>query len=190
MYPKESLEIIGKMMNDTRHNVMLDSRLPLLIWGWVSFAVSILIYIALKFTGDFRWNFAWLLILLIGLPLVKRFKSKEPIVITAISKSLVVIWKMLTRLIVCFSVLAFFIPFNVLGMILLILAIGSFITGELIRYSYLKYSSIPGFIMAALLWWLTSIEQILIFAAAMLIMMVLPAYKMKQDLSNNYDERT
>ncbi len=184
MYPKESLEIIGKMMNDTRHNIILGSRIPLLVWGSVSFAVSIIVYLGLRFTGNFKWNFAWLLILLIGLPLVKSLRPKTTLISTAISKSLVVIWKMFTVLIIFFSILAFFVPFNVLGMILLILSIGSFITGELIRYPYLKYSSIPGFIMAALLWWLVGLEQILIFAAAMLIMMVLPAYKMKQDLSD------
>lgn len=130
MYPKESLEIISRMMNDTRRNVMLDSRMPLLVWGWLSFAVSVMVYAGLRLTGDFRWNFAWFLILLIGIPLVKILKPAVRPVTTAISKSLVVIWKMLAVLIAVFSTVSFFADFKILSVVLMILAIGSFITGE------------------------------------------------------------
>lgn len=190
MYPKESLEIISRMMNDTRRNVMLDSRMPLLVWGWLSFAVSVMVYAGLRLTGDFRWNFAWFLILLIGIPLVKILKPAVRPVTTAISKSLVVIWKMLAVLIAVFSTVSFFADFKILSVVLMILAIGSFITGELIRYPFLKYSSVPGFVVSVLLWWTTGLNQILIFAVMMLIMMVLPAYKMKHDLSKETDERS
>lgn len=190
MYPKESLEIIGKMMNDTRKNVMQGSRIPLLVWGWTSSAVSVLVYAGLKLTGDFQWNFAWFLILVAGLPLVMLLKPKTPITPTAISTSLVVIWKMLAVVIAAFSILSFFVYFPVLAVILLLLAIGSFITGELIRYPFLKYSSFPGFIIAATLWRMNNLEQILIFALAMLIMMVFPAYKMSFDLSKENNERS
>ena len=89
---------------------------------------------------------------------------------------------MFTVLIVVFSISSFVIPFNALAVILLILAIGSFITGELIRYPFLKYSSIPGFILAATMWALPGLTEIPVFGIAMLIMMVLPAYKIKQEL--------
>lgn len=87
MYPKESLDIISKMMNDTRRNVMLGSRIPLLVCGggWTSFAVSLSVYIGLRFSGNFNWNYAWFLILAIGWPLVIILKPKQPGVSTAIS---------------------------------------------------------------------------------------------------------
>lgn len=189
MYPKESLEIIGKMMNDTRLNVMRNAVAPLLAWGWTSFGISILVWVGLLLTRNYNWNFAWFLIPAIGLPLLKWLQPAERGVSTAISNSLVVIWKMLTALIVVFSVSSFFVSYNVLSVILLILAIGSFITGELIRYPFLKYSSIPGFILAASLWWVTGLSQIPVFAVAMLIMMIIPAYRIKRELQTTDNER-
>lgn len=182
MYPKESLEIIARMMNDTRLNVMRNSYAPLLVWGWVSFGVSMLIYWARVLTGRPYWDFAWFLIPLIGMPLLQYVRPKSIGMPTAISRSLGNIWKMLTILTVIFSVSSFIVTFNVLSVILLILAIGSFITGELIGFPFLKYSSIPGFMLAASLWWVTGIFQIVIFGIAMVIMMIIPAYRIKQEL--------
>lgn len=185
MYPKESLEIIGKMMNDTRLNVMRNAYGPLLVWGWVSFFISIVTYLGLLVTGDYLWNFSWFLIPVVGLPIVRHFYAKKEGVSTAITRSLVNIWRMLTILIVVFSITSFFVRFNVLSVILMILAIGSFITGELIRYPFLKYSSIPGFLLAASLWWISGLSQILVFGVSMILMMVIPAYKIKHTIESD-----
>ncbi|MCM1356788.1 MAG: hypothetical protein NC212_10340 [Staphylococcus sp.] len=174
------------MMNDTRLNVMRHSCVPLLVWGWVSSAVSITVYLGLILTGNPNWNFAWFLIPVVGLPVLRRVRPREKGMQTAISHSLLTIWKMLTVVILTLSVSSFVVRFQVLAMILLLLAIGSFITGELIRFSFLKYSSIPGFILAAVLWVVSGPTAIPIFGAAMLVMMVLPAYKIKYELR---DER-
>ena len=151
MHPQESIDIIAKMMNDTRLNVMRNSCVPLLVWGWVTFGVAMTVYLGHILTRNADWDYAWYLIPLVGLPLLRHFSPQDKGIRTAISMSLTNIWKMLTVLIVVFSVTSFIIWFNVLSVILLILAIGSFITGELIRYPFLKYSSIPGFILAAAL---------------------------------------
>jgi len=189
MYPKESLDIIAKMMNDTRNNVMRGAVIPLLAWGWTSFVVSLLVWAGLWITENDNWNFAWSLIPLIGMPILRRLQPEDRGVSTAISNSLVVIWKMLTVLIVVFSITSFFVRYNVLSFILLILAIGSFITGELIRYPFLKYSSVSGFILAASMWWVTGLPQILIFAISMVTMMIIPAYKIKQVLQKENNDR-
>lgn len=177
-------------MNDTRRNVMLGSRIPLLVWGWTTFAVSFSVYIGLQFSGNADWNYAWFLILAIGWPLVKSLKPKHTIVNTAISQSLVVIWRMLAVVTVAISLSSFMVMFNVLAIILLILAMGAFITGELIRYPFLKYSSIAGFVLSISMWWITGLMQIPVFAMAMLLMMIIPAYRMKYDITNEEYERT
>lgn len=190
MYPKESLDIIAKMMNDTRNNVMRGAVIPLLAWGWTTLVVSLLVWAGLRISENAYWNFAWFLIPLIGMPVLRWLKPAGREVSTAISNSLVVIWKMLTVLIVVFSITSFFIWYNVLALVLLILAIGSFITGELIRYTFLKYSSVSGFILAASMWWVTGLPQILIFAISMVTMMIIPAYKIKQELHKENNDRT
>lgn len=183
MHPNESLDIISKMMNDTRISVMRGASTPLLVWGWVSFGVSMIVYFARILTGSPYWDFAWFLIPVIGLPLLQSIRPKKRGIHTAISRSLGNIWKMLTVLIVIFSISSFIVRFNVLSIILLILAIGSYITGELIHYPFLKYSSIPGFILAASLWWVTGLSQIQVFGIAMVVMMIIPAYKIKSQFN-------
>lgn len=182
MYPKESLDIIGKMMNDTRLNIMRGAVVPLLVWGWTSFVVSIIVYLGLRLSGNYNWNYAWGLILIIGLPLLSMMQRRDLGVKTAIAQSLVTIWKMLATLIVVFSVTSFLVSYNVLSVIMIVLAVGMFVTGELIHCSFLKWSSVIGFALAASLWWVVGPSQILIFGIAMLLMMVLPAYKIKNEL--------
>lgn len=178
------------MMSDTRLNVMRGAISPLLAWGWTSFAVSLLVWAGLRFTGNDLWNFAWFLIPLAGSPLLRWMRPSDRGITTAISRSLGVIWKMLTVLIVMFAFISFFISYNVLAVILLILAIGSFITGELIRYPFLKYSSVSGFILSASMWWIIGLPQILIFAISMVTMMIIPAYKIKQELHEENNDRS
>lgn len=175
-------------MNDTRLNVMRNACVPLLVWGWVSFGVSLIVYLGHILTGNPGWDFAWFLIPAVGVPVLRYSRPVDKGMPTAISRSLTTIWKMFTVLIVLFSISSFVIPFNALAVILLILAIGSFITGELIRYPFLKYSSIPGFILAATMWALPGLTEIPVFGIAMLIMMVLPAYKIKQELRRLFNE--
>ncbi len=169
-------------MNDTRLNVMRGARVPLLVWGWVSFTVSLAIYIGYIVADSPYWNFGWFLIPVIGVPLLQAVRPSDTGVQTSISRSLGNIWKMLTVLIVAFSVSSFIVRINVLPLVLLILAIGSFITGELIHYPFLKYSSVSGFVLAATLWWITGLAQIPIFSIAMMVMMILPAYRIDQTL--------
>ena len=104
---------------------------------------------------------------------------------SGISSSLQSIWWMLTILLLCFSVTSFLLPFNVLFFILLLLSIGSFVTGAVIAYPFLQYSSVAGFIVSFLLLLISGLNQIPVFAAAVAVMMIVPGIKMKQDLDKS-----
>lgn len=184
MEPKESLEIIGKMVSDTRRSVLQQSYVPFLTWGGATIVVALIVYSMLKTTGYYYSYFLWYLIPCIGLPLTQFFMPKTKLIKTGISNSLRSIWQMFAVLLVCFSVASFFVSFNILFFILLLLSIGSYVSGAVISYSFLKYSSIPGFLISALLLLIHGEDRILVFAVAIVVIMIIPGLKMKQDLQN------
>lgn len=183
MNPQESLEIIAKMMSQTRRSVLSVTYPPFLVWGWGSVAISLVVYLGLIFTGDFRWNYMWLLLPVVGLTGMSMLKIKEQ-VSTELTDSLVKIWRMLTLVLVGFSITAYIVSFNVLFFVLLLLAIGSYVTGAVIKYAVLRYASIAGLVITPLMWFVSGPRQLLLFAGAIVMMMIFPAYKIKQDLKN------
>lgn len=182
MDPKDSLNIIGRMMSDTRRSVLLHSYIPFLIWGWCTVAISLLVYFVVKFTGNTYGNLLWYILPVLGILLTRLFRPRQKLIKTGISASLKSIWRMLTVLLICFSVTSFFIPFNVLFFILLLLSIGSYVTGAVISYPFLQYSSVAGFIVSFLLLVIPGLNKIPVFAAAVAVMMIVPGVKMKQDI--------
>lgn len=186
MRPEDSLDIIGQMMSDTRRSVLLHSYMPLLVWGWATVVVSLIVFITIKLTDNPSAYLCWYLIPVLGLPFIKWLQPREPQLKTGISIALQSIWTMLIALIVCFSITSYLIAYNVLFIILLLLSIGSFVTGALIKYPFLKYSSYAGYALSASMWFVFGPSQALLFAVAICIMMIIPGYKIKADL-NQYE---
>lgn len=182
MNPEESLDIISRMVSDTRRSVLQQACVPFLTWGSATIVAGILVYSLIKMTGDNRCFFCWYLIPVLGLPLTRLFMPHTKMIRTGMATSLQSIWLMLTVLLLSFSLTSFFIKFNVLFFILLLLSIGSYVTGAVISYRFLMLSSVAGFIVSALLLVISGINQIPVFVAAIAVMMIVPGLKMKQDL--------
>lgn len=184
MNPEESLDIIARMMSQTRRSVLSDVYLPFLVWGWSTMAICMIVYLGLVLTGDFEWNYVWLLLPVLGLCGVMSRKRKEPKVNTELTVSLLRIWRMLALVLAGFSLTAYIVSFNVLFFVLLMLAIGSYVTGAVIKYAVLRYAAMAGLAIAPVMWFVEGPRQLLLFAIAILGMMIFPAYKIKQDLKN------
>ncbi len=169
-------------MTDTRRSVLEHAHVPFLTWGGVTVIVALLVYALLKLTHNPYYNLGWYLIPVFGVPLTMIYRPRTKLIRTGITTSLRSIWWMLTVLLVCFSVTSFFIPFNVLFFILLLLSIGSFVSGAVISYPFLTYSSVAGFVFCGGLLLISGLNQIPVFAVAIMAMMIIPGLKMKQDL--------
>lgn len=185
MRPDESLDIISQMMSQTRRSVLGGSYIPFLVWGWTTIVVGLAVYVSHWLTADSLCYFLWFLILPIGWVGIKLCSKKRPVTVrTALTAPLHNIWLMLTVVLVSFSVTSYFVHFNILFFVLLLLAIGCYITGALIKYPFLQYSSITGFLLGASMWMVTDQRRILLFVAAILSMMIIPAYKMRKDFKD------
>lgn len=174
-------------MAQTRRSVLSGAYLPLLVWGWVTVAVGLSVYFLITLTADPRHYLLWFLIIPLGVACMRLSGDRRHAgVRTPLTAPLHSIWWMLTVVLVCFSVTSYFVSFNVLFFVLLLLAIGCYVTGALVKYPFLQYSSVAGFVLAASMWLVTDERRILLFVAAIFAMMIIPAYKMKKDLK---DER-
>lgn len=188
MRPEYSLDIIAAMMSQTRRNVLRDSSTPFLVWGWTTVVVGIMVYVSISLTGNPQSYLMWFLLPAIGMVIMAFKRRKQDAGSrTVLDRPLNSIWTMLTVVLVCFSVSSYFISFNVLFFILLVLSIGCFVTGAIIKYPLLRWASVIGFAVDASLLMVSNPKQILLFVLAIAGMMILPGYKMKQDLKN---ERT
>ena len=72
----ESLELIGRMIRNTRQRLERHSGRPFLIWGYTTVGISLLNY-ALNLTGaDPNWSLSWFLIPVLGYTLMRLFPEK------------------------------------------------------------------------------------------------------------------
>lgn len=74
---RESLELITRMIQETKNKLEVGDGNVLLIWGYVSVCTAILVYILLLLTQNPYINWLWFLIPLIGYPVMKREERKE-----------------------------------------------------------------------------------------------------------------
>lgn len=186
MTPDESLDLIACYMNKSRKSILRQSYLPFLIWGWSTIASGLAVYFGTKLTDDTKVYLIWFAIPFLAGIATSMIKAQNNIK-TAASSSLATIWKMLTCLILSFSITSFFFRFNVLFCVLVLLAIGCFVTATLINNHLLQLCSVIGFVIAASMLLFHGTVIILLFCLAIFCMMIIPGYIMKNSLT---DERT
>ena len=60
---QESLELITQMIQNTKFKMVKNAGTPFLVWGYMTVVTSLLIWYLLKETGNYCWQFFWLLFL-------------------------------------------------------------------------------------------------------------------------------
>ena len=93
---KESLELIAGMIRNTKSKLEIGDGNMLLFWGYLSIGVAVVVGFAALLTHSPQCNWLWLLIPIIGFPLMKyweRKKKSEMLVSTYVDKISAGIWK-------------------------------------------------------------------------------------------------
>ncbi|MDE6795737.1 MAG: hypothetical protein K2J63_10610, partial [Muribaculaceae bacterium] len=68
MKPEESIDIISKMVSDTRNSVLKNAYVPFLTWGGTTVVVAMLIYFLRMAYDSSLIYLCWFLIPVIGIP--------------------------------------------------------------------------------------------------------------------------
>ena len=135
----ESLALIGRMIENTRSRMVRNSGRPLLAWGYATVLTTLAVWGAVLYFQDPRWNYLWLMLPLLGwlLMWVSREKKPEGEVRTFVDRVIGNVWTVMGLSAWFVSMLALFTPMRlpILFIILLIMGMGTTVTGLIIRFT-------------------------------------------------------
>lgn len=194
---QESIELITRMIRNTRRRLERHSGRPYLIWGYTTVVISLLNYTLNVVGAAPEWSFTWFLIPVLGFVLMRLFpekKSTEPR--TEIDRIVNSLWLVCTLSLIPVFFLCLFHGWSsrpsLLALITLVMSIGSTATGLIVRSKIYTVSGLLGMVgTAAIALWDYYLKQlpdpqlidshmlnneILIFAVVFLVMMVIPGH--------------
>lgn len=173
---KESLELISQMIRETREHIEKRVAYPFLIWGYLTVTVSIAVWYVLVKTGDYRWNWLWLCLPVIGWLLSRGVgRSDEKGTTTYMDRVIGVIWAVIGAAVLLVGITAFKVE-NVLFIIALLLSIGTTLTGWVIKFKPVGWAGTVSILLSFVLLFVPSVNQLLVFAALFMVMMVIPGH--------------
>jgi len=180
--PQESLKLIQKMIEKTRHD-MGDNSKYFLLWGWVTFIACIGQYLLKNVFNYEKHYLVWLLIIpAIILSTYMGFKEgKKQRASTYIGDSMKYLWMGMG---ISFFVLSMIIMRtgwvnNGFSYFIMLYGLGTFISGKFLQFKPLVYGGIAAWAMAIASAFLNNEYQVLFGAAAILVSYIIPAYLLK-----------
>lgn len=177
---KESLELIAKMIRNTQQKMEEGSGTMFLIWGYATVLVTMLVWILVLYTNDFRYQFCWFLLPItgtIGAIIYKNKLNKKPRVSTYIDRIINYVWIVIGASGFILSMVSIlYYTFPILFVIVLIMGIGTTLTGLIVNFRPLAIWGIIGMALSLILTFLDWKMQLPVFAAIFLFMMVIPGH--------------
>ena len=174
---KESLELITQMIQNTKNKMEANCGAPFLIWGYTSVIISILMWYITTSTRNYEWQWLWFILPLIGWTGMYIFNRKSPAgARTYIDRIISYTWIVLGiagLFVACLSIF-FYLP--VMFTILLIMGIGTILTGLIIKYKFITICGILGTISSVGCFYFHAYNQILVFALVIIFIMVIPGH--------------
>jgi hypothetical protein len=181
MSPEESLSIISSMIEKTRHTFS-DSSQYFLLWGYTVFIASVAQFAMISAGYGEKSSMAWWIIipaLAVHFILVAR-NSKREKVSTYISEANGYLWMGVGFSFVVLSFIfakiswEYCFPFYVL-----LYALGTFVSGSLIRFKPLIIGGIISFVIAAGIAYFDYKTQILLAAVSILVSYIIPGHLLR-----------
>ena len=200
---KESLELISRMIQQTKQNLQVGSGNMLLYYGYTSVVISIAVYLLCHFTSQMYWHNLWFLMFI---PMIyERIiqNKRKPSVVTYMDRSIANLWKVINALLVV-TVLTIlimgifmkvFILIPMLPLALLYVGIGIACMGVIMNEKSMTYFPLISFVISIymlislLMNGSFSLEWNLLGGLSFLLMLVVPGhilnYKSLKQCSKN-----
>lgn len=193
----ESLELIGRMIRNTRQRLESHSGRPYLVWGYTTVGISLLNYALNRAGADPLWNLSWFLIPVLGYTLMRLFPEKQPTdPRTEIDRIVNMLWLVCTFALIPIFLFCIFHGLSyrpsLFALISLTMSIGAAATGLIVRSKIYTTAGFMGMGLSTLFafydYYLKRLAEraeidaahlnfeILIFAAIFLVMMVIPGH--------------
>lgn len=176
---KESLELISRMICNTQQKMKEGSGTMFLIWGYATVLITLMVWLLVLITKNPQWQWSWFLLPVSATTLTviyKRKSDKSPYVSTYIDKVINYIWIVLGITGFLLSVISIIHNIPILFIIVLIMGIGTTLTGLVTNFRPLVYSGSLGMASSVILSFLSWKMQLPVFSLIFLFMMILPGH--------------
>ena len=176
---EESMALIAQMIRNTQRKMERGAGTPMLVWGYATVLATLAVWAGFKLTNDYRVQFLWFLIPVIGLTWMLFQRRQPPEVRTYVDKVVSYIWIVMGWsgfIVSCLSFLGA-IQATILFIITLMMGQGSVLTGLVTRFRPLTIGGIVALLLSFALLYLTDIDlHLLTFALAFVAMGIIPGY--------------
>lgn len=184
----ESIELITRMIGETRKQVEQTSHRPFLVWGYTTIAVTLAVWYGYVATHSDTIFWLWFAIPIVGWGIMRVTSNKQQqqgYVRTPIDRVLSHIWTVLGVAGLVVTLASFMRPIPVLFIIALLIGSGSTISGLILRLQAITVAGCAGIALSLLFLIVQGIDQCFIFAAVFLVMMVIPGHIMQYQQHKN-----
>ena len=190
MNEKESLDLITRMINNTRKGIEKNAALPMLIFGYASMITSLAVWLALSLTGNYWFHILWAAIPLLGWSVLGLLKAKrsrgEATPGSYIGRIIAKMWYLLAGVMVLCMIVPFIVRgFPVAFVMTLLVAIGVSCSGLFVRYLPFIVCGFAGILLSFAFLWIEGIVQSPVLALMFLIIMVIPGHMLQAANNKN-----
>ena len=174
---KESLDLIARMIDNTRDRITKNAGGPFLIWGYITIGVALITWFVISSTQNYWWNILWFLIPVLGSPITYfTAKKNDKKVLTFVDRVVGRVWLVFGISILLVSVMAFFVRLPILFLVPLMMSMAVTLTGMITKFRIAIISGFIGMLGSLSLLFVTGLNQILIFAALYVVMTIIPGH--------------
>ena len=195
---KESLELITRMIQNSKKNLELGSGNIFLLWGYLSLLTAVVVLLLVWQTGSMKWNWLWFAIPLMGYPLQVYLKKKtERPVRTYTDKVIDAVWGVVGGAMAAVA-FVFCVYADTAGLILPVMVffagIGVSITGNVINDGWMKFCGMMSFFMALFSFKETGgseagwYDDCVIFILCIVLMFIIPGHRLNWQVRHTRKE--
>lgn len=183
---KESLELITRMIKETQENTARYAAYPLLIWGYMTLAISLVIWGVLSFVGDYyRIHFLWFLLPVVAFPLTLFYSRKDRSkrgIRNYMERITGQMWMVFGFVGFFLSAASFVELVDIYFLIPLLMGMGVTLSGCVSRFKPMVYLGMIGIVLSFLTLWIHGVDRLLVFAAIFVVMMVIPGHLLNHQM--------
>ena len=179
---KESLQLIAQMIQQSQYRLAKNAGTPFLNWGYMTAILSLVIWMLIRETANPQWNFLWLLLPAVCYPLMTYLNRRnEQMVKTYIDRIIGQVWTVFGIAGILISGVAMFLwHIPILFIILLLMGMGTALSGMIIKVRVLTICGALGALLSVGCLMIGGADQLIFFATAFLIMMVIPGHALNR----------
>jgi hypothetical protein len=175
----ESLELIARMIKESRNDMERGGGNIYLLWGYLWLVVALVVYGLIHYTGDYRATWLWFAMPLVGYPVMYfMLKNRKRRATTFVEAVISRIWIVIG---VCALLLSLFMfidhnSFPIMFVMALLINAGVAMSGLVIKFKPTIIAGFVGILLSFSLLLIPGINQILVFAAFSIIMLIIPGH--------------